>query len=289
MEHLALGLVWLLGTVASVSPVAKQVRIVEKALDMAPNSFDDQYKGCSDQMEAKLQELNRTEFESNSIYAEAWKKASAEFQRHRLPSSVLKPLQAIALLAYTVESPPMRQKFNEDVGEAGCSREEYLLSFHFKVLHFLLTQAIGALRHAQPRRCYNVYSVVQDIIFTAQPGEIVRFGKFAESALNKEHTEGFGDGTIFSVKTCYGVPIRGGSEELSGEGVIIPPFETFEVVSVTRKGNTAHIELHSKDVYSKYNCEFVKAAPDCPSLASPGQSVTMLPLWGLVLAVTALA
>ncbi|NXV77796.1 NARE ribosyltransferase, partial [Atlantisia rogersi] len=258
MEHLALGLMWLLGTVASVSPVVKKVSIMEKALDMAPNSFDDQYLGCSEMMEKELQELNRTEFEINSIYAEAWKKAITELQGSRLPSSVLKPVQAIALLAYTVESLPLEQKFNEAVLEAGRSHEQYLEYFHFKVMHFLLTQAIGVLWHSQPRRCYDVYTVDKNLIYTAQPEEIVRFGKFAGFTLNKESVDRFGDGTFFSVRTCYGVPIRDVLEQLSGDGVLIPPFETFEVTNVTREGNSARIELQSQGVHSKYNCEFVK-------------------------------
>ncbi|NXT78349.1 NRT2 ribosyltransferase, partial [Zapornia atra] len=70
------------------------------------------------------------------------------------------------------------------------------------------TEALRALREAQPRQCYNVYRGVKDIIFTAQPGQTVRFGKFTSTSLEKMRAEKFGTDTFFSVKTCYGVPIR---------------------------------------------------------------------------------
>ncbi|NXV77163.1 NARE ribosyltransferase, partial [Atlantisia rogersi] len=244
--------------VASVSPMAKQVRIMEKALDMAPYSFDDQYLGCSDKMEKELKELNRTEFEINSIYAEAWKKATAKWQKNTPQSSVLKPVQAIALMAYTLHRPRLYKELNMAVHEAGRSPDEYLINFHFKALHFLLTEALRALRDDQPRQCYHVYRGVKDIIFTAQPGQTVRFGNFTSTSLEKMRAKKFGTDTFFSVKTCHGVPIREFSLFPTEEEVLIPPFEIFKVTSVTRKGNRADIELRSQGVRSKYNCEFLK-------------------------------
>ncbi|NXV70695.1 NARE ribosyltransferase, partial [Atlantisia rogersi] len=244
--------------VASVSPMAKQVRIMEKALDMAPNSFDDQYLGCSDKMQKELKELNHTEFEINKIFGAAWRKATAKWQKNTPHLSVLKPEQAIALMAYTLQRPPLYKELNMAVHEAGRSSEEYLLNFHFKVLHFLLTEALRALRDDQPHQCYHVYRGVKGIIFTAQPGQTVRFGKFTSTSLEKMRAEKFGTDTFFSVKTCHGVPIEDFSLFPTEEEVLIPPFEIFKVTSVTRKGNSSHIELRSQGVRSKYNCEFLK-------------------------------
>ncbi|NXV81632.1 NARE ribosyltransferase, partial [Atlantisia rogersi] len=224
-------------------------------LDMASNSFDDQYLGCSDKMEEELQELNRTEFESNKIYAAAWKKASAMLQGHTSQPSVLKPAQAIALMAYTLETPSLYLNFNSAVRQAGHSREQYLHNFQFKAMHFLLTKALQALR--KRGQCYNVYRGVKKV-FTAQPGDTVRFGQFASTSLNKNCAESFGMGTIFSVQTCYGVPIWDFSYFATEKEVLIPPFEAFEVTSVTHKGNSARIELQSQGMHSNYNCEFVR-------------------------------
>ncbi|NXT82009.1 NRT2 ribosyltransferase, partial [Zapornia atra] len=63
------------------------------------------------------------------------------------------------------------------------------------------TEALHALRKAQPRRCHNVYGGVKDIIFTAQPGQTVRFGKFTSTSLEKMRAKKFGTDTFFSVKT----------------------------------------------------------------------------------------
>ncbi|NXT77434.1 NARE ribosyltransferase, partial [Zapornia atra] len=287
MEHLALGLVWLLGMLASVSPKCQRGLIMEE-LDMAPNSFDDQYLGCSEMMEEELKELNRTEFQTNSIYAAAWKAATAQWQKKKLHTLVLKPAQAIAVMAYTLDKPPLYLYFNAAVRQAGRSPEAYLHNFPFKAMHFLLTGALRALR--KPHRCYIVYRGVKNT-FTAQPGDTVRFGQFASTSLDKKCAEWFGMGTIFSVETCYGVPIEDFSKFAGEQEVLIPPFETFEVTSVSHKGNSASIELRSQGVHSNYNCELVreKQCKDQPCDFSAGQSVSRDPLWGFILAATALA
>ncbi|KAF1570630.1 UNVERIFIED_CONTAM: Erythroblast NAD(P)(+)--arginine ADP-ribosyltransferase, partial [Eudyptes pachyrhynchus] len=266
MERLALGLVLLAGTLATSSPLRRRdlKSIKEVALDMAPDSFDDQYRGCSHMMEEELEELNRTEFANNSIYAEAWTRAATEWRNRqgRVPQLwVLRPEQEIALLAYTWDgfrSGPLHEPFNKAVREAGRSLREYLDTFHFKALHFLLTKALHALHDAQPRCCYCVYRGIKGIRFTAQPGQSMRFGYFASSSFVKKNADGFGQDTIFSVETCYGVPIRDFSFFPDEEEVLIPPFEIFEVTNVTRYGKTALIHLRSQDVHSNYNCEWVK-------------------------------
>ncbi|NXW52122.1 NARE ribosyltransferase, partial [Nyctiprogne leucopyga] len=262
MEHLALGLVLLAGTLAtSIPPHRRDLDPVkEMALDMAPTSFDDQYRGCGRMMEEELEELNRTEFTNNSVYAEAWTLASAEWRsrRGRVPQPrVLRPEQAVALLAYTLQS-PLHGAFNAAVRKAGRSREEYLGTFHFKVLHFLLSEALRALRDARPHRCHRVYRGIRGIRFTARHRQSVRFGHFTSASLRKESTLPFGQDTFFSVETCYGIPIRDFSFFPEEEEVLIPPFESFEVTNVTRDGDRALIQLHSQAALSTYNCELVK-------------------------------
>ncbi|NWH47000.1 NARE ribosyltransferase, partial [Fregata magnificens] len=297
MEHLALGLVLLAGTLATGSPQRRRDLdpIKEVVLDMAPTSFDDQYRGCSRMMEEELEELNRTEFANNSVYAEAWTRATAEWRSRwgRVPQrSVLRPEQAVALLAYTLQG-PLHQAFNTAVREAGRSRGEYLGAFHFKVLHFLLSEALCALRDAWPRRCHHVYRGVRGIRFTAQHHQSIRFGHFTSASLRNESTLPFGRDTFFSVETCYGVPIRDFSFFPEEEEVLIPPFESFEVTNVMRDGDRALIQLRSQDALSTYNCELVKEkrCKSRPCIFSAGRSVPADPphLWGLLLAATALA
>ncbi|NXY92307.1 NARE ribosyltransferase, partial [Alcedo cyanopectus] len=260
MEHLALGWVLLVGTLVAGSPLHGPDGIPEKEMDMAPASFDDQYRGCDRMMEEELAELNRTEFANKSVYAEAWTLAAAEWRNrhgHVPEMRALRPELAIALLAYTREGTLYRE-FNEAVREAGRSRGHYLQRFHFKALHFLLSEALRALRDARPRRCYRVYRGVRGVRFTAQQHRPVRFGHFTSASLRKETAESFGQDTFFSVQTCYSVPIENFSFYPVEEEVLIPPFESFQVTNVSLSGNRSFIQLLSQAASSTYNCEFVK-------------------------------
>ncbi|NXC78571.1 NARE ribosyltransferase, partial [Anhinga anhinga] len=297
MGHLALGLVLLAGTLAVGGPWHRRdlSPITEVALDMAPTSFDDQYRGCSRMMEEELEELNRTEFANNSVYANAWTQAAAEWRsrRHRVPPPLmLRPKQAVALLAYTQQG-PLHRAFNAAVRQAGSSRREYLGAFGFKALHFLLSEALRVLRDARHHQCYHVYRGVQGIRFTARHRQSVRFGHFTSASLRNESTLPFGRDTFFSVETCYGVPIRDFSFFPEEDEVLIPPFERFEVTDVARDGDRALIQLRSQDVFSTYNCELVKEkrCKSRPCVFSAGRSIPGDPprLWGLLLAATALA
>ncbi|XP_009635708.1 rho guanine nucleotide exchange factor 15-like [Egretta garzetta] len=177
---------------------------------------------------------------------------------------------AVALLAYTLPG-PLYQAFNAAVREAGRSREEYLNNFHFKVLHFLLSEALRALRDARPPRCHHVYRGVQGIRFTAQHHQSVRFGQFTSTSLRNESIQSFGQDSTFRVETCYGVPIRNFSFFPKEEEVLIPPFEVFKVTNVTRDGDRPIIHLRSQNTSSTYNCELVKGdVPRAWSLPTAG-------------------
>ncbi|NXX25229.1 NRT2 ribosyltransferase, partial [Nicator chloris] len=239
------------------------------ALDMAPNSFDDRYVRCHFRMLRALPSLNRSEFVPYGDYAEAWGKAAALWgSRGPALGSPLQLEQAIALLAYTMED-GLYPEFNKAVRGAGRSRREYLHNFHFKVMHFLLTEALSDLRGAQSHpRCLHVYRGV-GVRFITRPGRIVRFGQFASASLLRNVSESYGTSTTFEVDTCHGADIRNFSYYPEEEEVLIPPFETFRVTNVTREGDDVHIQLRSHGVHSKYNCAWFRGD-------GPGQGH----LWG---------
>uniref|UniRef100_A0A8C3JSI6 NAD(P)(+)--arginine ADP-ribosyltransferase n=1 Tax=Calidris pygmaea TaxID=425635 RepID=A0A8C3JSI6_9CHAR len=288
MERWVLGLVLLARALAAINPLP---RVVKKVLDMAPTSFDDQYQGCIPMMEKELVELNRTEFTNNSIYATYWTHAAAEWRKregHVPKPPALRTEHAVALMAYTVHG-GMYKEFNAAVREDGSSREEYLNKFHFKTLHFLLTQALRILREAQPPQCYQVYRGVQGIRFRAQRRDLVRFGQFTSTSFLKSVAKKFSKDTFFSVTTCFGVPIRHFSTYPNEEEVLIPPYERFVVTKITKRWRKTHIHLESTGTFSKYNCEWLKGdiPRDGPS-AGPSSGTSLL-LWGLLLEDTALA
>uniref|UniRef100_A0A8C3UJY2 NAD(P)(+)--arginine ADP-ribosyltransferase n=1 Tax=Catharus ustulatus TaxID=91951 RepID=A0A8C3UJY2_CATUS len=114
MTLLALTLALLAMTVATGD-------IPMKPLDMAPDSFDDQYQGCGPAMEEALPALNRSEFQKNLLYAKVWPMAVAEWQKWGSPVSPLSsPDQAIAIMAYTMED--LYKEFNDKVRVTGIPR-----------------------------------------------------------------------------------------------------------------------------------------------------------------------
>ncbi|XP_072201251.1 NAD(P)(+)--arginine ADP-ribosyltransferase 1-like [Excalfactoria chinensis] len=266
MELLALRWVLLAGTLLSMSATRSamcqgDLGTIKVQMDMAPHSFDDQYKGCENKMKAVLPKVNRTEIAMNKLYADTWKKASAEWQERcsrRSDCPQLTQEQAIAVLAYT-DNGGMYKQFNNDTRQGRRSRQHYLESYNFKVLHFFLTQAVQALRESDPKKCYPVYRGVRGIHFTAEIGTDVRFGQFTSTSLQKAATKQFGQDTFFEATTCYGVPIKKLSFFEDQDEVLIPPYEVFEVTSITTINGRPQIQLHSKGPKSFHNCELVNA------------------------------
>ncbi|NXB67648.1 NARE ribosyltransferase, partial [Struthidea cinerea] len=162
-------------TLALLAMTVATTAIEVVPLDMAPDAFDDQYRGCGRAMAAALPALNRSELQQNPLFAQGWAEATAEWRRRGSRVSPLSsPAQAIALMAYTMDG--LYKEFNAAVREAGRSRQEYRDNFHFKTLHFLLSQALGRLRG---QKCHEVFRGVCNIPFKAQRGDTVRFGQFA--------------------------------------------------------------------------------------------------------------
>ncbi|NXM96515.1 NRT2 ribosyltransferase, partial [Sylvia borin] len=228
-------------------------------LDMTQDSFDDQHRGCGPAMKARLPVLNCSEFQKNLFFAWAWPEAVAEWQRLGSPVSPLSSsVQAITLMAFMTYI-CLWSIFNIAMRVAGHSRLEYQENFHFKTLHFLLTNALATLRDTQKGQCLdNVFRGVRDHQFKVKKGDEVRFGQFASTSLSKTVALGFGNSTMFKVYTCHGVDIQKFSMHPEEKEVLIPPFETFMVTDVHEKDNMMNIELKSTRKFSKYDCEWLK-------------------------------
>ncbi|NXP96289.1 NRT2 ribosyltransferase, partial [Passerina amoena] len=252
-------------------------------LDMAHDSFDDQYKGCGPAMTEVLPSLNRSDLEQNPLFAQAWTKARAKWHSWGSRVSPLSsPAQAIALMTYTMND--LYREFNAAVRTAGNSSQEYRNNFHFKTLHFLLTQALVTLRVTQGPQCHDVYRGVRGVRFKAEPGDIVRFGQFASASQSQTASQQFGMDTVFQVHTCHGAGIQEFSNYPDENEVLIPPFETFEVIKVSQEGERVRIQLRSNGTFSKHNCEWLKGDTTAGSVPR-----ATFHLGGLLLATTALA
>ncbi|NWW60901.1 NRT2 ribosyltransferase, partial [Ifrita kowaldi] len=242
-------------TLALLAMTVATTAIEVVPLDMAQNSFDDQYRGCGPAMAAALPALNRSELQQNKNFARVWAKATDEWHKILSVGSYLSSQQVIALMAYTMDD--LYEEFNAAVREAGRSHQEYRDNFHFKTLHFLLTQALERLRDVQGQQCYCAFQGVRNVRFEAEPGDTVRFGQFMLTSFYRGNDTS-GMRTVFWVETNHGVDIQHFSSNPSEKRVLIPPFETFKVIFVTQQRGVSHIFLNSTGTHSNHNCEWLQ-------------------------------
>ncbi|NWW71650.1 NAR1 ribosyltransferase, partial [Climacteris rufus] len=246
-----------LGVTAPPLAATPTPTLLSVPLDMAPSSFDDRYLGCVRAMTAALPALNRSEFLTNTHFSQAWTVAAAEWRVRTSPRSPLSPAQAVAVLAYTAPL-PLHRTFNAAVRAAGRSAREYRDDFHFKVLHFLLTNALRTLKDAEGGRCHHVHRGIGGVRLVAWPGRTVRFGHFASASLRPESAGAFGSDTELRVRTCQGASIREFSFFPHEEEVLIPPFETFNVTAVTQDGRGTRVWLNATGATSNFNCQWLR-------------------------------
>ncbi|XP_068035032.1 NAD(P)(+)--arginine ADP-ribosyltransferase 2-like [Anomalospiza imberbis] len=246
----------LVRTLALLAMTVATVAIKVVPLDMARDSFDDQYRGCGHAMSVALPALYNFEYQKNPQFAWGWFHADAEWRKRGSPVSPLaSPWHAIAVMAYTMKY--LYKDFNAAVRVAGHSHQEYRNNFHFKTLHFLLTDALVMLRNAQQAKCHHVFRGVRDVHFKARRGQRIRFGQFTSTSLSKEIAQKYGTDTIFEVHTCRGADIQAFSYDPNNREVLIPPYETFKVTQVTWDGKRTWISLRSTGTFSKHNCEWL--------------------------------
>ncbi|XP_057606375.1 ecto-ADP-ribosyltransferase 5 [Hippopotamus amphibius kiboko] len=236
-----------------------------QTLDLAPNTFDDAYVGCSKEMEEEAVHLLEEEKAKNSLLRESWETAQKAWER-RPPDPSLPPgfktQHGTAIIVYTSSSKTLYEKLNQAVRTGGDSRESYMQHFPFKALHFYLTRALQLLRGSG--KCSRepgqvVFRGVKDTHFEPKGlRDSVRLGQFASSSLNESVARRFGNATFFSLRTCFGVPIYSLSvfpEELE---VLIPPYEVFEVASFSQDGTRHLVTLSSKNqTCSYFNCAYL--------------------------------
>nr|XP_060639381.1 GPI-linked NAD(P)(+)--arginine ADP-ribosyltransferase 1-like [Anolis sagrei ordinatus] len=220
-------------------------------LNMAPNSFDDQYNDCDPEMEKTLMDPTQSDFASQQEFVNIWKRSLSRWKQVQGSPNVPRNFGescGVAIAAYT-DGGPLYKRFNEAVREGGKSTDQYRHSFPFKSFHFLLTKAHQALKAS----CRIVYRGVRNLRFNvSDPRKPIRFGQFASSSLKKEVAEGYGKDTFFTIQTCLGVDISHFSFHPYQEEVLIPPYEVFRVMSIREKG--AHIELKANGKHSNFNC-----------------------------------
>ncbi|XP_067220145.1 NAD(P)(+)--arginine ADP-ribosyltransferase 2-like [Chanodichthys erythropterus] len=201
-------------------------------LDMAPNSVDDQYKGCIENMkhlvETKL--LEKEKSQSEHEFAKLWEEGVREA---KTPEDNLSKNHSVAVYVYT-HSSPLYEFFNNDVRSQKQKYKDKTIKWYS--FNFLLTDAIQILKKTQ-NRCYFTYRGTTDEFDKNVLNKEVRFGSFTSSSLYQSVAQGFGTKSCFQIYTCEGADVSHYSIFPSEKEVLIPPYEKFKVVAVnTRKG-----------------------------------------------------
>ncbi|XP_060032894.1 ecto-ADP-ribosyltransferase 5 isoform X2 [Erinaceus europaeus] len=234
-------------------------------LGLAPDTFDDAYVGCWEEMEEKAVPLLKKELAHHALLRESWEAAQQTWELRKqgltLPHG-FRAQHGIAIMVYTNSSNTLYLELNQAVRTGGGSRELYMTHFPFKALHFYLTRALQLLR-GSGGCCQGpgeaVFRGVGTLRFEPRRlGDSIRLGQFASSSLDKAVARRFGNATLFSLRTCFGAPIQALSAFPEEREVLIPPHEVFLVTRFSRDGAQSLVTLRSyNQTCSHFNCAYL--------------------------------
>uniref|UniRef100_G1P6J5 NAD(P)(+)--arginine ADP-ribosyltransferase n=1 Tax=Myotis lucifugus TaxID=59463 RepID=G1P6J5_MYOLU len=243
-------------------PTVSSQAAIKINFDLAPDSFDDQYQGCSQQVMKELSQGDYVakEVEAQTNYYKIWNNAHLTWLNR--PKALPKNMtitHAVAILVYTLNN-NVRSDFTRAMASAARSPWQYKHSFHFKYLHYYLTSAIQLLRKGLVMKndslCYQVHHEA-DFYLKAYIGATLRFGQFLSTSLLRKEAQESGNQTLFTILTCLGAPVQDFSLR---EEVLVPPYELFEVVNMSYHPRGNWLQLRSTGNLSTYNCQLLKAS-----------------------------
>ncbi|XP_027971582.1 ecto-ADP-ribosyltransferase 5 [Eumetopias jubatus] len=250
-------------------------------LGLAPDTFDDAYVGCAEEMEEKVVPLLKKEMARHALLRESWEAARGAWE-HKRPGLPLPPgfkaQHGIAVIVYTNSSNTLYRELNQAVRTGGSSREFYMKHFPFKALHFYLTRALQLLQGSGG--CSKgpgevVFRGIGTLHFEPKRlGDSVRLGQFASSSLDEAVARRFGNATFFSLRTCFGAPIQALSVFPEEREVLIPPHEVFLVTRFSQDGARSLVTLWSyNQTCSHFNCAYLggEKRHSCVSAQAGGQ------------------
>lgn len=221
-------------------------------MDMAPDAFDDLYKGCREEAMEKFihSDLLKEELEHTEAFKKAWIGSKCP---KTIPSGIKE--HTAALSAYANGDVDFKNAFDDAVMTVGNNVSTYKKDFYFKSLHFLLMDALNLLK---PKTCKNVYSVTEKEN-KVQNGSNVRFGKFTTGHLTysslKKETDLDGM-TVFIISSCFFVNLE--DNACIKDEALISPAEVFTVEEVKKVNEEdseyTEIVLKHSEILSEHNC-----------------------------------
>nr|XP_034492326.1 ecto-ADP-ribosyltransferase 3 isoform X5 [Marmota flaviventris] len=244
-------------------------QVKAEMLDMADNTFDDEYLKCIDRMETKyVPQLLTEEKSTHQLLQTVWENAKAKWEAQKaqlfLPLN-FKDNHGIALTAYVSEyqqQTPFYHLFNEAVKMAGKSRKAYIYDFQFKAFHFYLTRALQLLRRPCEESYKNVvYRISQDTSFTFGELNQARLSNFTMAYSAKPQTVDEQQ-IVLTIHTCFGIAVEKFFDKENEKITLIPLSEVFQV---SREGDSNNLILQSTNkTCSHYECAFLGGKKNMP-------------------------
>ncbi|ROK79196.1 NAD(P)(+)--arginine ADP-ribosyltransferase 2 [Anabarilius grahami] len=225
-------------------------------LDMAPNSVDDQYFGCRENMTKQVKrKYLKKELNNSPDFKKAWQESEKNVT-HKWFSGKLTKEHKIAIYIYSQPVFKIYHTFNNDTRHG---KQNYTdMKFEWYSLYFLLTDAIQILKKTQ-NRCFKTFRGT-NVHLNGHVSTDIRFGSFTSSSLSRGRAQDFGSQSCFEIHTCEGAELTKYSMLPFEREVLIPPFETFNVTGVkTRRDQTnlwcdTVFVLNSTGTRSALNC-----------------------------------
>ncbi|XP_077306978.1 ecto-ADP-ribosyltransferase 5-like [Lithobates pipiens] len=234
-------------------------------LTMSEGVFDDQYEGCTEEMEKKISSLLAAEKKADPEFSSTWDKAEKKWNTKKpsVPRG-FRDEYGIAIMAYSNNGSSLFSSFNSAVREYKSKD-----TFRYHSLHFLMTRAVVLLRSS----CLQVYRGMKGIYFEPEKiGGEVRLGQFSSSSTSQKVAKGFGDDTFFTFASFFGASIINFSYFPDQKEVLIPVDEVFTVTRFTKEGVKNRFVLNpTQRRCHYYNCDYLKGG---------GKSNTCVPSGG---------
>ncbi|XP_063804834.1 ecto-ADP-ribosyltransferase 5-like [Pseudophryne corroboree] len=226
-------------------------------LSMFSNSFDDQYEGCTEEMEDEvITNLLTKEKCADAEFSSTWDQAALRWKKMRLSvPSGFRDEYGIAIMAYTNIDSHVFSNFNQAVRNYQNS-----FSFRYHSLHFFLTQGVKLLRSSCWGGSWTVYrGLNMTHIDPSDKGEKIRLGQFSSSSINRTVAESFGNDSFFTMSTCFGVKVKRFSYKPEQEEILIPVDEVFEMTNFTVVGSERRFVLKTTNQRCHYyNCDYLR-------------------------------
>ncbi|KAK7910197.1 hypothetical protein WMY93_014881 [Mugilogobius chulae] len=200
-------------------------------LDMVPQAVDDMYQGCRTEMIEKVRtKYIPSELQRDGLFKNAWRKtqrcATDKFKTRQ--NTNLTKNQIHALCIYTANDLEFFKKFNDLVREGAATYTSDAFKYH--ALHFWLTLAIQNIN--PNKQCRTTYRRTT-VKFIGKVGQTIRFGFFTSTSTRTNIVK-YGKDTCFHIRTCLGAPVQEYSPYPNEAEVLVPPYEKFTIVHITR-------------------------------------------------------